>query len=228
MTLETSTGPAGLTARARPKARPGTRAANLTLSLRGGKRQNTGEHYKVGVLDMASNDKESQADQQRRIGAEIQRLQGWTRPRIIAYRRQRDLWQKATYYLLTLSAITAIGAAISAGLSARLSSIIFAGVSAGVSVINASLKTVAQISKSEKALTAVSALQAKIRAFSTDSPGLSTQIRESRLKELRKEYEEALKLPEPSQKELEKAVISMRTMPSDMAFAVGRDMRIGL
>jgi hypothetical protein len=124
--------------------------------------------------------------------------------------------------LLALSAITAIGAAISAGLSARLWSIIFAGVSAGISVINASLKTATQTATSEKGLSAVNALEANIRAFATDLPQLSTQIRERRLQQLRKEHQEALKLPEPSENILEKAVIALRNMPLDIQRAKSR------
>jgi hypothetical protein len=169
---------------------------------------------------------ESQAERRQHIIDEVERLEVWTRSRVIAYRRQRDFWQRITYYLLAFSAITAVGAAISAGLSARLWSVIFAGVSAGVSVINASLKAATQIAKSEKDLSVVAAFGASVRTFKTDLPNLSVQMLERRLQQLRKQYQDALKLPQPSEKELDKAAISIGAMSDTAAIVVGNQVTV--
>jgi hypothetical protein len=168
------------------------------------RQNNSTDTVRLGALMVGTED--SQAERRQQITNEIEELQIWTRSRVIAYRRQRDFWQRLTYYLLALSALTAIGAAISAGLSARIWSVVFAGISAGASVINASLKTGTQIARSEKDLSVAAALGASISALKTDLPHLSVKILERRLQQLREQYQEALKLPQPSEKELNKAI----------------------
>lgn len=165
-----------------------------------------------GGVDMGT-DGESQAERRKRITAEVDKIDTWTRPRVVAYRRQRDSWKRITYGLLVLSALTAIGAAITAGLSVLLGSVIFAGLSAGLSVINTSLKGPAQISKSEKARTTVSALGGSIDAFRTDMPDLKAEALDERLQQLRKEYEEAKKLPDPSERQLTGAASFLDKIP---------------
>ena len=161
-----------------------------------------------------------------RIRQEIQEIHLWAQGRIIAYRLERDLWQRLTYLLLGISALTAIGAAISAGLKVQLWTIIFAGVSAGLSVINASLRSPNQVSKLEAALTTVGALRAKVKAFMTDLPDLSTQNAMQRLEQCRKEYEQAMKLPSPSNALLIRAASTLENM-TPTALSISTSIRIG-
>jgi hypothetical protein len=151
-------------------------------------------------------------NQIKRITREIDEMDTWAQARVLAYRSQRDHWQLVTYILLGFSAGTAIGAGISAGLKVQLWTIIFAGVSAGLSVINASLKTPTQITKSETAFTTVSALRGKVKAFRTDLPDLSAQNLTRRLEQVRKEYEQAQKLPSPSYSQLTRAAKALQSM----------------
>lgn len=152
---------------------------------------------------------ESQSGRLQRIAVEIHALELWTSARVIAYRRQRDSWQQITYYLLGLSAVTAVGAGISAGMSARTWSIVFAGFSAGASVINASLKLAVQVTKSDNALGVVADLRGRIRAFNTDISELSAPALERRLGQLRDQYQKASQLPQPSERQLKRAIKSI-------------------
>jgi TolA-binding protein len=151
---------------------------------------------------MPATKKTADTDQIERIREQVEEIDDWAASRVLAYRSQRDLWQRVTYILLGVSAATAIGAAISAGLKAQLSTVIFAGVSAGLSVITASLKTPTQVTKAEAARATVGALRAKIDDFQTDMPDLSSQDRKRQLEQIRKDYREASKLPSPSERRL--------------------------
>jgi GNAT superfamily N-acetyltransferase len=156
-------------------------------------------------------------ERRQRIADEVEKVDIWIKPRVVAYRKQRDFWQRTTYSLLAVSAITAIGAAISAGMSAELWSVIFAGLSAGMSVINVSLKVASQGDKAEKRLAVAAALVAAIRAFETDLPNLRAQNLERRLQQLREEQQEVLQLCQPSGRQLKKASTKINVMtPRDI------------
>ena len=168
--------------------------------------------YPGGIADMTSDKNPTETDQKQRIKQEFERYDLWAHARILAYRSQRDHWQIVTYILLGVSAATAIGAAISAGLKVQLWTIIFAGVTAGLSVINASLRTPTQLTKSDNALTALSALRAKVEAFLTDMPDLTEQNLARRRDQCRSDYQDALKLPSPSDRLLRRSVKRMQGM----------------
>ena len=216
-----------LTRRAEPAGLLRRRALASTVrwSSRQSHRPSREQHYSLhlmtikhaggrleGGFDMARDRKSPDTVQTERIRIEINAIDEWAMVRVLAFRSQRDFWQRLTYILLAVSAGTAIGAAISAGLKAQLSTIIFAGVSAGLSVVTASLKTPTQITKSETALATIGALRAKIRAFQTDLPDLSAQSSARQLEQVRRDYREALKLHSPSDRRLAKAADALQRM----------------
>jgi len=173
-----------------------------------------------------ADDQVPEATQKRQIRREVKDIETWNRPRVLAYRRQQDFWQEVTYGLLSVSAATAVGAAIAAGLSIRLLSIIFAGVSAGLSVINASLKAPTQAAESDKARAMVANLGSNITAFYTDSSSLSIAEQQRRLDQLRKDQQKAMELSEPRTKRLEKAMTELRGMSRQKQVVLGRRRRL--